>query len=309
VWSLAVAATVVSVSALGCGADEVDRYPDPTTVTTTGGAGTGGSAGAGGTSTGGTAGMGGTPDVPLAGDSCTNAAEIPAEGTSRELSGVYSAGAWFSFTVTEAGCYRMHTDTLLHNDYHRVYEGLSCDPLGPEVVYSGDSWGPGVSEAYLDLGSYLMHMLGSFGDPSGGFTLLSSAPGNACHDAYDVSAVSFPFQLDGTFLCEASASSSASDSAYNAVWFSYVPSTSAAHTITVVNHSPDCEVASCDVSLAVFEGAQCDPLGTEVAYETVWDADTVSATVQLEQGVTYRILHHVSSHYDVTVDPEITITF
>jgi hypothetical protein len=303
---MALALSVVTLSfGVGCDddAERERRGGDDTASSTTGAGGSGGSGGAAGQ--GGEAVLGNTCDeaYPL-GEPIEAGTYQGAEPFPGSCSGA-GAALWFSVTPSAAGCYRLASNALAPAfTTHALFEGLSCDPLGLELDCRLASQAFRDTDRFLEAGQGYLFVIagGPLVNPSAGMSLVSTDPGNGCQLPRDVSGETFPLQVNGDFRCEPLAAGSCVTEAYNALWFAYTATSSSTHTITVTN-----SCSSCDSNLAVFDGSSCEPLGNELACESV-SGPSATATAALATGTDYRIVYTTSNRNHVPLDPEITIT-
>lgn len=127
--------------------------------------------------------------------------------------------------------------------------------------------------------------------------------GTVCAQAMDVSGASFPVQLQNTFDDDPAAGGSCDTTPTNVVWFAFTPATTGYHQIDLQNFTGTYAYSR----VAVFAGAGCSPLGAEIACKSN-SSKTVSATIPLTQGVSYRIMFYTDGDSYTMIDPQITIT-
>jgi hypothetical protein len=219
---------------------------------------------------------------------------------------------WFKYTPTAAGTYTISVENdTTTNAYSRLamFSGTSCSPLGTELGCLTQSGTSLVAEASLAAGTTYLILFHTDGDgftmvnPSLTITKQTTGAGEFCSTAADVSGVTFPYQLAGTFSQDPASGGSCDSSPTNAVWFSYTPAATGYYTVAATNHTGTTAYAV----LAVFAGAACSPLGTQLACVTA-SGKTASTTVALTAGTTYLVLFHTDGNSYTMVDPSISIT-
>jgi hypothetical protein len=218
--------------------------------------------------------------------------------------------AWFSYTPAETHWFEITTVNATATTVwstQSVFEGETCNPLGPEVDCVTMQYDTAWQQVMLDAGTPYLILFHTDGDA---FTMIDPqidiralGEGELCTEAADVSAETFPFQLIGTFNHDPVVAPTCDDTPTNAVWFSYTPTTDGTYGITATNHTATAAWSR----LAVFESASCDPLGTQVSCIANM-ALTATASVTLTAGTTYVILSYTDGDTFTMVDPEIAIT-
>jgi cysteine-rich repeat protein len=219
---------------------------------------------------------------------------------------------FFTYTAPSTGWFRIDaTNHSTTDPYTRiaVFESTVCDPRGAELacVRRNDDHGSAWVELtagqsylvafYTDGESYTMV------DPEISITAVSAGAGDLCANAVDLSSVSFPYTLTGTFDWSAEPGGSCDSSPDHQVFFSYTPSTTGWYDIQLTNQS----AAGGGTRLALFEGTGCDPRGPELTCETSTDT-SASTRAYLTAGQDYLILFHTGASYDPMEDPRIDIS-
>ncbi|HVY47391.1 MAG TPA: hypothetical protein VHB21_15995, partial [Minicystis sp.] len=258
------------------------------------------------------------------GDTCASADDVTGATFPVQLTGQFDQdpavggscdttpnnAVWFAYSPASTGPYQIHaTNHTTTNAYARlaVFDGTSCSPLGAEVSCTTNSATDVSTTDTLEQGKTYLILFHTDGDT---YTMvdpeISIGPppaGSVCDNAVDVTGASFPVQLTGEFDDDPAVGGSCDTTPNNAVWFSFIPATTASYTISVANATTTFAYSR----LAVFDGAGCSPLGTEVTCVTN-SAKTASAQVSLTAGHPYRILFHTDGDSYTMVDPQITIT-
>lgn len=257
------------------------------------------------------------------GHSCSYPADVSTASFPLELLGTFdddptaggscdltpTNGAWFSYTPNITGTHRLtlvnHTATSAFSRA-AVFSGSNCSPYGPELACQTASSATVSLLASLTAATthlILFHTDGeayTMVDPS--IDIAPPEPGQECIYPADVSAVSFPYQLSGTFDLDPGQGGSCDLTPTNAVWFEYTPATSGSYAITLVNHT----ATSAWSRAAVFSGSGCSPYGTELACQTS-SAQTVLLTATLSSGTPHLIVFYTDGNDYTMVDPEVTI--
>jgi hypothetical protein len=220
---------------------------------------------------------------------------------------------WFSYTPSSSDWYSVSATNATGTSAGSrlvVWEGSSCAPLGAELsCVSATGKTATASPVYLVQGE--TYLIGFFTngetytmiDPT--ITIATTAPplpGEMCVSSVDLSAVTFPYQLTGTFGNDA-VGGSCDTTATNIVWYTFTPTVTQSYTISAVNYT----ATNAWSRLAIFETASCSPYGAQVACATSSNK-TPSTTVTLTQGVTYLILFYTDGDSYTMIDPSITIT-
>jgi hypothetical protein len=235
--------------------------------------------------------------------------EDPATGGSCDS--IPNNAVWFSYTPATAGFYQLSLENQSSTyAYGRlaVFEGTGCSPLGTELLCEAASTKNVTAVAHLSQGQPYLILYHTDGesytmvDPSLDLTPVPYDPGEVCQEAIDLSAVTFPHAVTGTFDEDPAAGGSCDTTPTNAVWFTYTPATTGNYTVTAENQSTSYPYSR----LAVFEGAGCSPLGTELDC-MVSSSDTVSTTVTLDAGTPYLLLFHTDGDTYTMVDPIVDI--
>ncbi len=218
---------------------------------------------------------------------------------------------WFSYTPTATGMYNLvaqnHTSSAAYSRL-AVFESTSCSPYGAEldcVIASSKT-----ADTTVPLSAGTSYLIMFYTDGSGysminpeiSVSLITYDPGEVCTESVDVSSVTFPYQLTGTFDEDPSTGGSCDSSPNNAVWFQYTPAVTASYQIDVQNHTSSGAYSR----LAVFEGSSCAPLGTELDCSISY-SKTVSMNLTMTAGTPYQILFYTDGETYTMVDPEITI--
>ncbi|MBI5477301.1 MAG: hypothetical protein HY906_00510 [Deltaproteobacteria bacterium] len=259
------------------------------------------------------------------GEFCGTAADVSGATFPYQLTGTFSqdpaAGGscdttptnavWFTYTPTVTGYYTVsatnHTSTAAFSRL-AVFAGPSCSPLGTQracVTVDGKTASTLVS---LTPGTPYLILFHTDGDsytmvnPSITITRETTGAGEFCTTAADVSSVTFPYQLTGTFNDDPAAGGSCDTTPTNAVWFAFTPATTRSYTIQAQNQT----ATNAYSRLAVFRTASCSPYGTQLACVTA-SSKTASTTQTLDQGVPYLILFHTDGASYTMVDPILTI--
>ena len=218
---------------------------------------------------------------------------------------------WYTFTPSTTGLYEIQAGnqtTTIAFSRLAVFEGTACGTYGTEVdcvtAISTDI----STTVSLTQGTTYLIMFFTDGDtytmvdPSISIVEQVIDPGEGCSNAVDVTSETFPYPVSGTYTLDGTGTSCASD-AYNAVYFSYTPSTSDWYYVTGSNVG-----GSGSTGIAVLDGLGCDPYGAELdcAASTTTDA---TAHVYLEAGLSYLVAFHSGAAADFMVDPRIDIAF
>jgi hypothetical protein len=140
-------------------------------------------------------------------------------------------------------------------------------------------------------------------DPSIFLRDMMEEPGQFCGTALDVSAAAMPVVLDGTFELDPAAASSCDTTPANAVWYEYTPSSTAAHDFFVWDQT----AAYAWLTVALFDGSSCSPLGTELACYGD-EMGSVSTIATVTQGQPYRVLFHTDEEAEPMADPYLWIS-
>ncbi|MDY0002113.1 MAG: hypothetical protein RBU30_12520 [Polyangia bacterium] len=216
---------------------------------------------------------------------------------------------FFSFTPQASGDYRVE---LINNTttaaYTRlaIYEGLACDPFGPELSCMTYSVPEGVLFASLEGGTTYLVQAYTDGepytmvDPQISVSLLED-PGMTCPLAADISSEPFPFSLTGDFEWDGPGGS-CDPSATNSVFYSFVPSVSDYYKVIVANGTTDFAGSR----IALYQGDACSPYGPEVACVSS-SGKTGAAFPELESGTTYLIQAYTDGNSYSMTDPQVTV--
>lgn len=217
---------------------------------------------------------------------------------------------WFSYTPGTTGWYQIDLENQTYDyAYSRVavFETTACDPHGTELAcamyddyYVSTTVELQASTSYLiafytDDDDYAME------DPIISIASVTPSPGELCVWAADISSASFPYVLTGSFDADP-VGSSCEEEAYNTVFYSYTPPADGSYEITATNATSDFPYSY----LAIFEGTDCSPYGTEVSCLYVDDV-TVNTVVELTGSQPYLILFYTDYDYDTMEDPSITV--
>jgi hypothetical protein len=219
---------------------------------------------------------------------------------------------WFKYTPAASGTYNLTVENNTTTAaYARLamFSGSSCSPLGTELGCLTAQGTTIDAEASLVGGTTYLILFHTDGNsftmvnPSISITKQTTGPGEFCATAADVSAATFPYQLTGTYGQDPATGGTCDTTPTNAVWFTYTPTATGYYTITTVNHTSTGAYSR----LAVFQGASCSPLGTQLACVAP-DSKTAATTVALTQGTPYLVLFHTDGDAYTMVNPSITIT-
>jgi hypothetical protein len=218
---------------------------------------------------------------------------------------------YFSYTPTDTGFYEVTVQNqTTTNAYSRltVRDGVSCAPYGDELecnTYSGKSVTlqvqmmasqPYLFIAYTDGDNYPML------DPIITITKLTSSDGEFCQIPADVTSVSFPHQLTGTFSNDPSNGTSCVSTAHNTAWFSYTAPATGWYGIDLTNAT----TTNAYSRVGVFDGTSCNPYGTELECSTS-SSKSVSTLARFTQGKDYLVMFYTDGASYTMVDPTIDI--
>jgi hypothetical protein len=215
-------------------------------------------------------------------------------------------GAWFEFTPTVTATYRIELQNATSTEaYSRVavYDGcggaeVGCATYDDLFVIVSVPMTAGTSYKILfhtDDDVYTMV------NPTVTIEELMVGPGDACLQAFDVTAAAFPhtevgqFEFDPTVI-----GSCVTDAApANAVWFTYTPAATGPYQIELVNNT----FTAAYSRVTVYDACG----GAEVACSELDDL-AVDVTATLTAGTAYKIVYHTDDDAFTMVDPSIDIT-
>ena len=260
------------------------------------------------------------------GGTCADAVDITSATFPYQLTGTFdddpatggscdttpTNAVWFKYTPSASGTYNITVENnTTTGAYSRLamFTGTSCSPLGTELGCLTQTSTTIDAEASLTGGTTYLILFHTDGnaftmvDPSITITKQTTGPGEFCATAADVSSATFPYQVTGTYSQDPATGGSCDTTPTNAVWFTYTPSATGYYTITTTNHTGTGAYSR----LAVFQGASCSPLGTQLACVTA-SSLTATASVALTQGTPYLILFHTDGDAYTMVNPSISIT-
>jgi len=292
-----------------------------------GGSDTGGG-GAGATGAGGQGGGGGQPTGD--GQTCATADDVTGATFPVDLSGSFTDqpattgscvedtpgnAVWFKYTPTDTTTYVIALTNAGYDAYARaaVFETAVCSPLGTEVACATyDDTDITITAPLVGGTTYLILFHSDYDDyegvaypmedPTISITQLPPpGPGDSCSQPKDVSGETFPFTFTGQFDQDPAVAGSCDTSPTNAVWFSYTPTTTGYYSVSLTN-----QAATSASRLAIFHGASCSPLGTELSCTTD-SANTAASAVLMQQGSPYTIVFYTDGDYYTMVDPIIHI--
>jgi Lamin Tail Domain len=126
-------------------------------------------------------------------------------------------------------------------------------------------------------------------------------PGITCAAATDISSVTFPFTLAGTFDDDPTVGFTCDATPTNVVWYEYTPTVTGNYVINAATTD-----TWAYAQLAITETNACDPYGAEVAC-VLGDDYYLSTGVALTSGVTYLIALFTDDEAFLMTDPEIDI--
>jgi len=233
----------------------------------------------------------------------------PADGGSCDTTP--NNAVYYTYTAPSTGWYTIDlVNNTTDNSFSRVavFATTNCSPLGVELACdtaNGLSVSTSVEltagQAYLIL-FYTDGDTWSMEDPEISITPLVIGPGAECSTAIDVSGVTFPFVVSGTFDLDPIQGGTCDTTPDNAVFFRYTPTSSGWFQIELENDTTTVAYSR----MVVFETAACSPYGPEVVCLTANSLD-ISVNVDLTAGQTYLILFHTDGDIYTMVDPQITI--
>ncbi len=132
---------------------------------------------------------------------------------------------------------------------------------------------------------------------------ITITPGGGCGHAVDVTGEEFPYSLTGSFDDDPAAGFSCRSDPTNVVWFVYHPAETADYTIAVTNDATGVSASG----LVVFDSANCDPYGSELACVQSNGA-TASTTLSMTAGSPYLIAFFTDADGTAMKDPAISIS-
>ncbi len=226
----------------------------------------------------------------------------------------YSNTVWFSYTAPATTLFDISlTNATSTVAYSRmaVFTGLGCNPYGAEVACESTSSKSVSAIAPMAAGQTYLIMFHTDGasytmvNPTIDITQLPPpGPGEICSSAVDISSVSYPYQLNGTFDDDPSYAGSCDTSPNNAIWYEYTPAATGLVQFDAVNSTSTFAYSR----LAVFDGASCSPLGAELDCVTDSSKSVTSSPVYLTVGVPYTIVFFTDGDSYTMVNPQITVT-
>ncbi|MBW2525912.1 MAG: hypothetical protein JRI23_17145 [Deltaproteobacteria bacterium] len=238
-----------------------------------------------------------------------NFTDDPATGASCDASPTNAV--WFSYTPSTDGWRDVQlTNHTTTNAFSRlaVFESAACSPYGQELACRWQAGKTASTRVYMTSGTTYLILFHTDGysypmtDPEIDVDFVASGSGQTCAEAVDLTSVTMPLQLAGTFDVDPTAAGTCDPTPANAVWFTYTPSVTDFYRVTVDNHAS----GTINSRLAIFETAACGTYGAEQACATSTN-DRAWATVQLTGGTTYLIVYHTDVNTEPTEAPEISI--
>jgi hypothetical protein len=226
---------------------------------------------------------------------------------------------WYTITPEVDGLYQLaflNGTTTAAWTRMAVFAGGTCSELGEEVACLKNS-GKAIDTTLELTGGVTYYMLFytdgatyTMVDPSITLTEIITAEGDTCSDAIDLTSVEFPYSAEGSFSVDPVAGGSCDSTPTNVVWFDYTASQSGLFDITATNES-----ATGELRLVVFKAydevglpVSCGPDSEEIACVVgANDAASVKTTLQLQEGMPYRILVHSDSDGTELLNPELNI--
>jgi hypothetical protein len=257
-----------------------------------------------------------------AGQDCTTAQDLTGETLPYTATGTFpyafTAGgscdttpfhmAWFSYTPATSGWYDVEGVVAGSTEVRlAVFDGTACSPHGTQLACELGT-GSASAQTYLTQDQdylILFHTnsaTGEMTDPTIDISLISFNPGETCGPAIDVSSASFPYTASGTFGFDTGPGGSCDTTPTNMAWFKYTPAATGLFDITLTNAT----TTSAYSRLAIFQGGDCDTLGTEVQCKTA-SGKTLATSVVLTQGTDYLLAFHTDGDSYTMVDPTISI--
>jgi hypothetical protein len=138
-------------------------------------------------------------------------------------------------------------------------------------------------------------------NPSLNVQSISVGQGDVCSQAFTFTDGDLPFTLSGSFTVDGPIGGSCDTSPNNVAWAQYTAETSGAMTFSALLSDSEAKAR-----LAVYEGAQCDPVGAELACEAS-STNGVSTAVSVVEGSVYSIAVYTDSEDSLNDDPVLSI--
>lgn len=259
------------------------------------------------------------------GDLCQTAVDVTAQTMPHQLLGQFDVdppqgsscdsspnnAVWMQFTPTTTQTYvidAVNNTTTAAWSRLAVFETNSCSPLGTEVFCDTETSESISGGMVLDAGTTYTIAFHTDGDsytmvdPT--VNIVAPGPDPACAAAEDVSGMSFPHTVTGTFDSDPMQGGSCDTTPTNAAYFTYTPSVTGSYNITANNSS----ATNAYSRLAVFETSGCDPYGAELACVTNSSVSATASGVTLQAGTSYLILFYTDGDSYTMVDPDISIS-
>ncbi len=219
---------------------------------------------------------------------------------------------FYTFAPSSSGTYQITaTNATTTNAYSRlsIFDTTDCHPYGTEVACNSASAKTVDVTTPLDAGHTYLLMFYTDGDsytmvdPEINITTVTPNAGESCSTAVAVS--SFPHNLTGTFdLDPPKLGSCVGSAGYNAVYYTYTPSTSHWYSVALTNNTT---VTGANAAVTIYDTAACAPTGAEISCKKMSDKDITSISY-LEAGHTYLIVFHTTNGDTYTmVNPSIDI--
>lgn len=217
---------------------------------------------------------------------------------------------WFRYSPPVTGEYQIMTrNYAVGNSFSRlaVFQSSACQPLGHQVDCISATGKIVYELAYMEAGLDYMILFHTTGDslpmvdPEISITPSTTHPAEYCPLAVDVTGLSMPVTLPGTFGNDPGISTSCVNAARNAAWFTYTPPTTTLHNIDASNALNE------DAYLVAFEGVGCPPTGPEVlCVASDWE-DVLHHEQVLTGGQPYTFMYQSGSEYRDIVNPVFTV--
>jgi hypothetical protein len=263
--------------------------------------------------------------VPVPGDSClfpvdvtdatfphrvTGTFEMDPTFTASCVTGSPTNAVWYTYTPADTGRYLVQaTNATTTYAFSRlvVFDSAACAPVGTELACVTNSSKSASAEVDLVAGAPVMIAFYTDGesytmvDPTLTIAAYATGPGATCAEPDDVSAVTFPYLLEGVFADDATSGGSCDTTPTNAVYFSFTPDQTELYDIEVENGT-----GTGATRVAVFESLACGTLGTQVAC-TIGASGSSQAVATLQAGTAYLIMAYTDGASSAMVNPTITI--
>ena len=237
--------------------------------------------------------------------------EDPTTGSSCDSS-LYNA-AWFRYTPSADGWYRINlfNNTLADADVDlAVFEGTACNPYGTEVFCDGSLYQSVGGLVFLSGGTTYTILAASddsdepMVDPIINIQQRVPDTGETCDLAIDISGVSFPYTISGTFDWGASAITSSCDSTiYNGVYVTWSPPSTGWYSVSG-QLTQDTSYAA---NIAVYAATGCNLESAELSCDDSTTDTATMSSVYLDSATTYTFLLGADDVTDDNTDPVIDI--